>query len=257
MTMNLEDLPDFPAIQQIQGALWRTGETQGAAVMVGAGFSLGAELPAVNSRKPPLWSDFYNEMKKRLYPGNDGPADPLKLAEEFKAAFGLPPLEGLIFDLVRDPEWLPGLLHHKLLGLPWEDVLTTNWDTLLERAAEVNTRQTYDVVRVVADIPRTKPPRIVKLHGSMPSGPFIFTEEDYRTFPAIFKPFVNLVQQVLLEKELCLVGFSGDDPNFLRWEGWVRDELGIAARRIHLVGASAYLLRAVSILKPEIFPRLI
>src|SRR5581483_5635715 len=37
--------------------------------------------------------------------------------------------------------------------------------------------------------------------------------------------------------ELCLLGFSGDDPNFLEWSGWVRDQLGASARRIHLVGA--------------------
>ena len=41
----------------------------------------------------------------------------------------------------------------------------------------------------------------------------------------------------ILENELCLLGFSGDDPNFLEWSGWVRDQLGASARRIHLVGA--------------------
>ncbi len=235
--MNITDLPDFPAIRQIQGALWRTGETRGAAVMVGAGVSRSAELAADNSRVPPLWSDFTQVMEKQLYPSGGAPSDPLRLAEEYRAALGAPALEGLIFDLVRDTEWLPGLLHRKLLCLPWSDVLTTNWDTLLERAAAINTSQTYDTVRSVADIPRTRAPRIVKLHGSMPSNrPFIFTEEDYRAYPTTFAPLVNLTQQVLLENELCLIGFSGDDPNFLKWSGWVRDQLGAATRRIHLIG---------------------
>ena len=35
---------------------------------------------------------------------------------------------------------------------------------------------------------------------------------------------------------LCLIGFSGYDPNFLQWAGWVRDHLGGSARRIYLVG---------------------
>lgn len=235
--MNINDLPDFPAMDQISGALWKIGETRGAAVMVGAGFSRNAELAAGNAREPPLWTDFYNAMKKRLYPNGGAPHDPLRLAEEYKAALGDPVLKGLIFDLVRDTEWRPGPLHHKLLSLPWADILTTNWDTLLERAATVNIRQTYDSVRDITDIPRTRSPRIVKLHGSMPSGrTFIFTEEDYRTYPKMFAPFVNLVQQVLLENDLCLIGFSGEDPNFLQWSGWVRDQLGTAARRIHLVG---------------------
>jgi hypothetical protein len=180
-------------------------------------------------------------MKERLYPGSrekDATTDPLRLAEEYKAALGPAALESLIYELVRDKEWRPGPLHHKLVRLPWTDILTTNWDTLLESAADVTDREeTYDTIRTIADIPRTRSPRIVKLHGSMPSNPpFIFTEEDYRTFPRKFAPFVNLVQQVLMENELCLVGFSGDDPNFLRWSGWIRDQLGDSARRIYLVG---------------------
>ncbi len=34
----------------------------------------------------------------------------------------------------------------------------------------------------------------------------------------------------------CLLGFSGDDPNFLHWSGWVRDNLGSAAPKIYLAG---------------------
>ena len=180
-------------------------------------------------------------MRKSLYSGSEekhATSDPLKLAQEYKAALGPTALDTLIYRLVRDKEWRPGALHSGLVRLPWTDILTTNWDTLLERAAEVTEREeTYDTVRTVADLPRTHSPRIVKLHGSMPSNPpFIFTEEDYRTYPRIFAPFVNLVQQVLMENELCLIGFSGDDPNFLQWSGWIRDQLGDSARRIYLVG---------------------
>ena len=106
----------------------------------------------------------------------------------------------------------------------------------MERAAESNLDILYSVVRVPNDIARTQSPRIVKLHGSLPCGPLIFTEEDFRTYPVKFAPFVNLARQVLLENVLCLVGFSADDPNFLEWSGWVRDQLGDSARPIYLVG---------------------
>lgn len=235
--MKIEQIPDYAALRQIQEALWGTSEVRGAAVLVGAGFSRNAELPAQNSTLPPLWADFHREMEERLYPRGGGPHDSLRLAEEYRAALGDQALEGLIHHLVRNSEWQPGPLHRELVNLPWADVLTTNWDTLLERAAETNLQQSYDVVRTIPDIARTRAPRIVKLHGTLPSNrPFIFTEEDYRTYPKKFAPFVNLVQQVLLENELCLIGFSGDDPNFLQWSGWVRDQLGAASRRIYLVG---------------------
>jgi len=238
----LQELADFPAIQQIQAALWETADVRGAAVFVGAGFSRNAILPAPDSPKPPLWADFSQAMRKALYRDpeeENASSDPLRLAEEYKAILGSAALYSLIYDLVCDTEWRPGPLHARLIDLPWTDILTTNWDTLLEKAAEATQREdTYGVVRTIAEIARAHSPRIVKLHGSMPSNhPFIFTEEDYRTYPRTFAPFVNLVQQVLMENELCLLGFSGNDPNFLQWSGWIRDQLGESARRIYLVGA--------------------
>lgn len=234
-TFNLTDLPDYPALRQVQEALWGVGEARGAAIMVGAGVSKSALTLSENAPEPPLWNDFASEMKRHL--GDGAPTDPLKLAEEYEAALGRPALDTLIRNQVADTKWRPGPLHERLLGLPWTDVLTTNWDTLLERAEPRNLERGYEVVRTCADIARTRAPRIVKLHGSLPSNlPFIFTSEDFRTYRQKFAPFVNLAQQVLLENELCLLGFSGDDPNFLQWSGWVRDQLGKSARPIRLVG---------------------
>ena len=103
-----------------------------------------------------------------------------------------------------------------LLELPWTDVLTTNWDTLLERASESTVDYSYEVVRTEADLTYAKSPRIVKLHGTIgDAGPLIFAEEDYRTYPAKYAAFVNFARQVFIENELCLVGFSGDDPKLL------------------------------------------
>ncbi|NQT92849.1 MAG: SIR2 family protein, partial [Lentisphaerae bacterium] len=138
---------------------------------------------------------------------------------------------------IRDEDYRPGPLHRILLSLPWSDVFTTNYDTLLERARTSVHERNYELIQTVQDIPHRMKPRIVKLHGSFPSHrPFIITEEDYRTYPTRFAPFVNMVQQSIMENSLCLVGFSGDDPNFLYWSGWVRDNLGDATPPIYLCG---------------------
>jgi hypothetical protein len=95
-----------------------------------------------------------------------------------------------------------------------------------------------EIVRTTADLAHGRERRIIKLHGSIgTSEHFIFAEEDYRTYPTRFAAFVNTARQIFIENELCLLGFSGDDPNFLQWSGWVRDHLGESARRIYLVGA--------------------
>lgn len=233
----IETLLDYPALQAIQRALWHVSDVRGAAVMVGSGFSMNAELASPSSKGPPLWSQMATAMDQQLGSGSSGVHNPLRLAEEFRALLGQAALDGLIRDLVPDAEWLPGGAHRRLLDLPWSDVLSTNWDTLLERARADLPERSYDVVLTPQDIARTRSPRIIKLHGSLPSHtPFIFAEEDYRTYPTKFAPFVNLAQHILLENELLLLGFSGDDPNFLAWAGWVRDQLGTSARRIRLAG---------------------
>lgn len=48
---------------------------------------------------------------------------------------------------------------------------------------------------------------------------------------------MNTVQQSLIENTLCLLGFSGDDPNFLSWIGWILDNLGREnSPKIYLIG---------------------
>jgi hypothetical protein len=233
--MTLDHLPDYPALRQVASALWKSG----AAVLVGAGFSRNATRASPATPKPPLWDGLAREMGRQLYADrpSEAPRDALRLAEEYRAFYGQAALDEFVRANVRDQAWTPGEVHKALLELPWSDVLTTNYDTLLERAAsEINSRS-YELVRLEADLAHTRPPRIVKLHGSLgTTGRFTIAEDDYRTYPTEHAAFVNLARQSFLENDLCLLGFSGDDANFLQWAGWVRDRLKGSTRRIYLVG---------------------
>jgi hypothetical protein len=149
--MKIEDLVDFPALQQLAHALWHKGTARGAAVLVGAGFSKNAERPGIDTPTPPLWRDLAREMAKQLYRDalNDAPQDPLRLAEEYRTNLGQAALDEFVRKHICDGAWEPGRLHHALLDLPWSDVLTTNWDTLLERTPTVERRE---IVRSTADL---------------------------------------------------------------------------------------------------------
>lgn len=236
------------AVEFIRTSLWNKAGSR-ASVMVGAGFSRNAKPTSTSAREMPTWSQMAKALCALLYA--DASIDSqdralreatstsgfLRLAQEYKAAFGQGALNEQIRALVPDLEYEPDCLHKALLQLPWTDVLTTNWDTLLERAALDIFDENYDIIRTHSQISSSTRPRIVKLHGTLPAHePFIFTEDDYRTYPRLHAPFVNLVQQTLMESVLCLIGFSGDDPNFLHWSGWVRDNLGVTAPKIYLVG---------------------
>ena len=234
--------PDQSHINRVRDALWqRSGG--GSSVMIGSGFSRNALKARPDANDPPTWRDVAKAVYDKLYPqGGDSDletatSDFLRLAQEYEAAFGRGDLHRFLRELIRDDDFLPGDIHTRLLSLPWRDAFTTNWDTLLERSRTSVAGRAYSVVQNMDEIPLANRPRIVKLHGSFPS-PFrlVFTEEDYRTYPTKFAPFVNTVQQAMMETVFCLIGFSGDDPNFLQWSGWVRDNLGDAAPKIYLAG---------------------
>ncbi len=195
--------------------------------MVGAGFSRNS-IPIHNHKHNlPDWNKLGDIFYKKLYgksPGVDSRyLNLLKLAEQVESTFGRFTLDDLLKNEISDLSYNPSNLHNKLLELPWRDVFTTNYDTLLERVPLSITLGRYELVNKKVDLLHAKAPRIVKLHGSLPSPPYVITEEDYRRYPIDNAPFVNTVCQSLIENTLCLIGFSGDDPNFLQWIGWIRD----------------------------------
>ena len=244
----MTSFPDQSHVNCIRDALW-TRSTGGASLMVGSGFSKNAEKSRPDAPEIPVWADLATSMYEALYPAHTGGLSPttpeawlqpgaiLRLAQEYETAFGEQNLYKLIDRQISDDYFAPGEMHARLLRLPWQDVFTTNWDTLLERTRPAIIPRAYGLVRTISEIPLSPRPRIIKLHGclSIPSR-LIFTEEDYRIYPVEYAPFVNTVQQSMMETVFCLIGFSGEDPNFLHWSGWVRDNLGQTAPKIYLAG---------------------
>lgn len=237
----LNVLPDYPAIKKLGSALHKyDANRHGAAIMIGAGFSRSAALHVSGNKRMPLWYEFTEKLVTALNPGESQIAfsDPLRVAEEYRAYFGQAALNDQIRYEIDDEAWRPGELYKSLLKLPWSEIMTTNWDTLLERSALDVHSPYYTAVTKSSDLAWATSPRIVKFHGTIGlTNNFIAAQEDYRTYPEKFAPFVNFARQVFIENELCLLGFSGDDPNFLHWAGWVRDHLANHARKIYLVGA--------------------
>lgn len=235
-------LPDQLHIEQIRKKLWSNSQIGQVSIMVGAGFSLNADEISDNGQRFLLWNELISTMKNDLYPYNENninsaTSEALKLASEYELVFGRQALDELLLKSLPDNNYIPGELHKMLMELPWADVYTTNYDTLLERAASHVYDRKYSLVMTPMDIAASSRPRIVKLHGSFPSHrPFIISEEDYRTYPNKFSSFINMVRQSIMENILCLIGFSGDDPNFLNWIGWVKDSIGKNSNQIYFIG---------------------
>lgn len=218
-----------------------------AAALVGAGFSRNAMMNEASSMKDwnMLGLDFFQRLYGYIPTGKEAMfLSPIHLASEVEASFGRNELDNLIQQSLPDEVILPSNLHKELMSLNWSDIFTTNYDTLLERAY-LDTEKSYSVVSNKETLLYSKHPRIVKLHGSFPNiRPYIITEEDFRTYPQRYPEFVNTVRQALIENMFCLIGFSGDDPNFRSWLGWLRDVMGQQIAPVYLITYDANLHNA-------------
>lgn len=129
-------------------------------------------------------------------------------------------------------------IHKKLLKLPWNNIYTTNYDELLEEANKYMEKDfEYNTIKEAKELSLGTTKRIIKLHGSLRkdkeeygfdgdrSRHYIISKNDYKEYPEKHSAFTHLMRIALLQEKFCLIGFSGNDPNFLNWVDWVRDIL--------------------------------
>lgn len=129
-------------------------------------------------------------------------------------------------------------IHKKLLKLPWNNIYTTNYDELLEEANKLMEKDfEYNTIKQAKELSLGTTKRIIKLHGSLRknkeeygfdgdrSRHYIISKKDYKEYPEKHSAFTHLMRIALLQEAFCLIGFSGNDPNFLNWVDWVRDIL--------------------------------
>jgi SIR2-like domain len=257
MTPDLSKLSDLPALKQLARALWHNGSIRGAALMVGAGFSKYAIRQAPDTQEPPSWNELLDQLVDQLYPTDrsSAPRDALRIAEEYSSYFGQATLDGFIRTRFPDRAWLPGPLHLQALNFPWSDILTTNWETLLERTADEVTDFIYEIVRTEADIAHARSPRIIKLHGTLgDKDPLIFAAENYRTYPIRHAAFVNLARQIFIEMTFACSAFLAMIRIF--WSGLAGFETTLAVMHAGytwpVISISPH--RCAGILKPTISP---
>ncbi len=132
-------------------------------------------------------------------------------------------------------------VHQRFLQGNWQYVFTTNFDNALEFTSE---QLDMDYVTICSDFEMSRKRMahpIVKIHGSLVpydktleypyvfdgdhSGRYIISREDFDTYFQKHEAFSYLLRVALLTGSYCLLGFSGDDPNFKSWLDWVKDIL--------------------------------
>lgn len=121
----------------------------------------------------------------------------------------------------------------------WVKIYTTNYDRLLEYAAGISGVIRLKPITKAKDLSiSSDDPVVIKLHGDLYQPDekqrdfrfdgnlhqqYIISAEDYKNYPKDHEAFTQLMRISLLQGVFCLIGFSGDDPNFVNWIEWVRD----------------------------------
>jgi len=149
-------IPDQIHIENIKKRLWCGREFGQAAIMIGAGFSKNADTASNNATSFPLWQHLAFGMYDALNPSGSGSKEDrlratsggevLKLALEYETIYGRYSLDNHLLESIDDSSYQPGELHKLLLSLPWSDIFTTNYDTLLERTRIHIYERKYDLV---------------------------------------------------------------------------------------------------------------
>ena len=212
--------------------------------IIGAGFSKNANTKFPNW--PSLLVNAYLEMHPEITPKTNEPdadfkkrilatisraQEPVVAAEYEKFKGCRESLDLYIENCINSVEKEPLNLdsHKKLLHLNWCDIITTNWDHLLEKAKE----DKHFVVEEAKELKKSNRNRIIKIHGSIRSEAaiktqtyefdgcfdhlYVITEKDYTEYAIKPEGFSNFMKVKILENAFCLFGFSGKDSNFQYW----------------------------------------
>ena len=119
--------------------------------------------------------------------------------------------------------------HRSLLKINWNDIITTNWDTLLEKEFS----NEYIIIKKAKELKYQNKKRIIKINGSLRTSEeqekriynfddcfdylYVITEDDFNTYHSKHSDFSNFMKVKILQDSFCLIGFSGNDPNFRYW----------------------------------------
>ena len=149
--------------------------------------------------------------------------------------------------------------HALLLSGNWRNIYTTNYDCLLENAA-VGEGKSWKTVKSAQQLAIDSSPSIIKLHGSLHEPDdsdfsfdgkyhhrYIISRSDYENYPQEHEAFTQLMRISLLQETFCIIGFSGDDPNFMSWIEWVRNVLVLNTENANKNDANYYRIFIISI----------
>lgn len=205
---------------------------------IGAGFSLNAKIP--RGKKMLDWDGLGKKVAATL------PEYQYTTAVEALSAYSHE------FSRVKLVEFLSSALlittiqpakpHEEFCRLPFERVVTTNFDFLLEQAYARISKYCIPLISedqlAVGDSQAGV--RLLKLHGDLHHpNRLVVTEEDYDTFLTSLPLLATHLSSLLIDHTAFFIGYGLDDPDFRQIWQVVKERLGTLRRPAYVLQVGA------------------
>lgn len=184
-------------------------------LMLGAGASLQAGMPSADAFVTAMVEQIREDHGDYRAPASGTQFN--AVATDFESLLSEERLWEVAQELV-DPPYVDGpTTAHRVSARLFDIMLTTNYDTLLERATETEGMDVGVISSEASEAELQRPRQIIKLHGSIsdPRG-LVLTESDLAGLEMKRPRLWARVQKLLRERPLLVVGSSLRDPSIVR-----------------------------------------
>lgn len=205
---------------------------------VGAGFSLNAKTP--KGKKMLDWDGLGKKVAATLQDYQYTTAS--EALSAYSHEFSRVKLVEFLSSALLITTIQPAKPHEEFCKLPFERVVTTNFDFLLEQAYARISKYCIPLVSedqlAVGDSQAGI--RLLKLHGDLHHpNRLVVTEEDYDAFLKSFPLLATHLSSLLIEHTAFFIGYSLDDPDFRQIWQVVKERLGVLRRPAYVLQIGA------------------
>jgi uncharacterized protein YutE (UPF0331/DUF86 family) len=208
---------------------------------IGAGFSLNSKIP--KGKKMLDWDGLGKKVASTLPEYQYTTA--LEALSAYSHEFSRVKLVELLSSALLITTIQPGKTHEEFCRLPFERVVTTNFDFLLEQAYARISKYCIPLISedqlAVGDSQAGV--RLLKLHGDLHHpNRLVVTEEDYDAFLTCLPLLATHLSSLLIDHTAFFIGYSLDDPDFRQIWHVVKERLGGLRRPAYVlqVGAASH-----------------
>jgi|tagenome__1003787_1003787.scaffolds.fasta_scaffold20971500_4 hypothetical protein len=198
--------------------------------VIGAGLSACARLE--DGSTPLLWGPLGDQLSKELALPSSDPIDALSA---YAATYRRPRLVERLGQLLLVDEVGTSATHRAFAQLPFDMVVTTNIDFLLERAYQEQRRPCVPLIgeSQLAIPRRIEATYLLKFHGDLNHpNDLVLTEDDYDGFLDRHPLLATFLASAFLTKDPVLIGYSLADADLREILALLRERLGRMTRAV-------------------------